>query len=70
MEREEKLKNGAIELREQEVATQLLEKERIKVDEIYQIHKEGTRPLYSLYIQVILSKDMLKGFSSFQAKCP
>lgn len=47
IEREEKLKKRAIELRDQEVARQLLEKERLKVDKLHQIPREVSGLPYS-----------------------
>lgn len=47
IEREDKLKKRAIELRDQEVARQLLEKERLKVEKLHQIPREVTGLPYS-----------------------
>lgn len=47
IEREEKLKRRAVELRDQEVARQLLEKERLRVDRLHQMPREVTGPPYS-----------------------
>lgn len=44
IEREEKLKKRAVELRDQEVARQLLEKERVKVDKLHQTSREVGLP--------------------------
>lgn len=47
IEREEKFKRRAVELRDQEVARQLLEKERIRIDRLHQMPREVTGPPYS-----------------------
>lgn len=47
IEHEEKLKRRAIELRDQQVAKQLLEKERLRVDKLHQMPQEVTGPPYS-----------------------
>lgn len=44
IEREEKLKKRAIELRDQEIARQMLEKERVKVDKLHQTSREVGPP--------------------------
>lgn len=47
MEREERLKVRAVELRDQEVARQILEKDRLRIDRIHQISREGNGIQYS-----------------------